>query len=49
MAPFEVTQHTGTAFRYFRLHQHGRNADGLHYMACGGLELYGTLLDGATY
>ena len=54
VAAFEVTQHTGTAFRHFRLHQHGPNAngpdaDGGYRLVCGGLELYGTLLDGATY
>ena len=49
VAAFEVTQHTGTAFRHFRLHQHGPNAHGYHHLVCGGLELYGTLLDGATY
>ena len=53
VAAFEVTQHTGTAFRHFRLHQHGPNAYGnvnnVNNLACGGLELYGTLLDGATY
>jgi hypothetical protein len=54
VAAFEVTQHTGTAFRHFRLHQHGPNAngpdaDGGYRLVCGGLELYGTLLDGAAY
>lgn len=49
VAAFEVTQHTGTAFRHFRLRQHGLNSSGLHILACGGLELYGTLLDGATH
>jgi hypothetical protein len=49
VAAFAVTQHTGMAFRYFRLHQHGINATGRHFLVCGGLELYGTLLDGATY
>jgi hypothetical protein len=49
VAAFEVTQHTGTAFRHFRLHQHGPTANGNHFLMCGGLELYGTLLDGATY
>ena len=48
MAAFEVTQHMGTVFRHFRLHQHGLNASGFHHLACVGLELYGTLLDGAT-
>ena len=46
---FEVTQHTGTAFRHFRVHQHGPNGAGTNYLVCGGLELYGTLFDGATY
>ena len=54
VAAFEVTQHMGTAFRHSRLHQHGPNASGLganggHRLVCGGLELYGTLLDGAAY
>jgi len=48
-AAFEVTQHTGTAFRHFRVHQHGPNGAGTNYLVCGGLELYGTLFDGATY
>ena len=38
----------------WNLHQHGPNAngpdaDGGHSLVCGGLELYGTLLDGAAY
>ena len=49
VAAFEVTKHTSTAFRYFRLHQHGPNAGGTHHLMCGGSELYGTLLDWATY
>ena len=49
VAAFEVTQHTGTAFRHFRVHQHGPNGAGTNYLVCGGLELYGTLFDGATY
>ena len=44
VAAFEVTQHTGTAFRHFRLHQHGPNAGGAanatnanNYLRCDGL------------
>ena len=40
---------TGTAFCYFRLHQHGPSARGNHHLMCGGLELHDTLLDVATY
>ena len=49
VAAFEVMQHTSMAFRYFRLYQHGPHASGHYHLMCGGLELYGTLLDGALY
>ena len=48
-AAFEVTQHTGTAFRYFRLHQHGPTGYNTNHLMCGGLEFYGHLFDGYEY
>eukprot|EP00927_Polykrikos_kofoidii_P002886 TRINITY_DN11153_c2_g1_i1.p1 TRINITY_DN11153_c2_g1~~TRINITY_DN11153_c2_g1_i1.p1 ORF type:complete len:2849 (+),score=400.83 TRINITY_DN11153_c2_g1_i1:249-8549(+) len=33
----------GKGFRYFRIFQFGPNVDNKHYLACGGLELYGVL------
>jgi hypothetical protein len=36
----------GRRYRHFRVLQHGRNANGFHYLACCGNELYGELLLG---
>ena len=35
------------AFRFFRIHQHGRNAWGNDYLMCAGIELYGELAEEA--
>ena len=32
-------------FRFFRLHQHGQNAGGVHRLKCAGIELYGELVE----
>ena len=32
-------------FRFFRVHQYGRNASNDDYLMCGGIELYGTLTE----
>ena len=34
-----------TAFRFFRVFQHGKNAEGDDHLMCGGIELYGTLTE----
>ena len=49
VAAFEVTEHTHTAFRSFRLVMIGANAHGTEALYCGGLELYGALVDGVDY
>ena len=33
------------AFRHFRIHQHGKNAEGTDYLMCCGFEVYGTLTE----
>eukprot|EP00927_Polykrikos_kofoidii_P015577 TRINITY_DN16936_c0_g1_i2.p1 TRINITY_DN16936_c0_g1~~TRINITY_DN16936_c0_g1_i2.p1 ORF type:complete len:1336 (-),score=148.31 TRINITY_DN16936_c0_g1_i2:329-4102(-) len=35
---------TSEAFRFFRLYQFGKNGKSNHYCACGGIELYGSLV-----
>ena len=32
-------------FRFFRIHQHGKNAGGSDFINCGGIELYGELVE----
>ena len=32
-------------FRFFRIHQHGPESSGHHYMMCAGIELYGVLTE----
>eukprot|EP00927_Polykrikos_kofoidii_P075897 TRINITY_DN7242_c0_g1_i1.p1 TRINITY_DN7242_c0_g1~~TRINITY_DN7242_c0_g1_i1.p1 ORF type:complete len:332 (+),score=53.40 TRINITY_DN7242_c0_g1_i1:152-1147(+) len=39
--PVETTK----GYRFFRLLQVGPNGDGKHFLACGGMELYGTLFE----
>ena len=34
-----------TAFRFFRVFQHGKNVMGDDHLMCGGIELYGTLTE----
>ena len=35
-----------TAYRHFRVHQHGQNSGGDQDIFCSGIELYGALIEG---
>ena len=43
--PLDGENVTKTAYRQFRIMQHGKNSDGNDCLPCFGIELYGTLLD----
>ena len=43
--PLDGGNVTKTAYRQFRIMQHGESSKSTHFLGCFGIELYGTLLD----